>query len=504
MSIEGARKNLEAEQPGFDFDGVLKKAQSGWNKELGKIEVTSRDTAFLRTFYTAMYHSLINPNLYSDVDGQYRGRDLQVHPGAGFKYYTVFSLWDTYRALHPLYNLFERKTNADIVNTFVTQYKQKGLLPIWELASCETFCMTGYHSVSVIADAALKGVDGFDVNAAYDAMKHSATMSHKELNKYFKLKTGLMVVSYLRYAAGWDGYQKTGYVHSSLVLGSVSKTLEYAYDDWCIAQMAKKLGKTDDYNFFMHRAGNYRNVLDTVSGFMRPRKVNFVHRFNPYKVTLQYTEGNAWQYAFDVPQDLTGHMALLGGKQRFSAMLDSLFTTTSHVKGFHDPDISGLIGQYAHGNEPSHHIAYLYNYAAQPWKTQHMVRRIMSELYTDKPDGLCGNEDCGQMSAWYVFSAMGFYPVCPGSSQYAIGSPGAEKVVLHFENGKSFTVTAKNNDKQNVYIQSAKLNGSNYTKCYIDFADLMQGGELELTMGNQPNPNWGSGDKDVPLTGLSR
>jgi predicted alpha-1,2-mannosidase len=500
VSIEGARKNLETEQPGWDFEGVLKQAQNAWNKELSKIEFGSHDTAVLRTFYTAMYHCLINPNLYSDVDGRYRGRDLQVHDGTGSNYYTVFSLWDTYRALHPLYNLIERKTNGEIVNTFVTQYKQKGLLPIWELAGCETFCMTGYHSVSVIADAALKGVDGFDANTAYEAMKHSATISQRDTHRYFKLKTGLMMISFIRYADGWTGYLKTGYVHSSMVLGSVSKTLEYAYDDWCIAQMAQKLGKTDDYNYFIKRAANYRNVLDTASGFMRPRKKNFVHRFDPCRVTLQYTEGNGWQYSFDAPQDLSGHIARLGGKERFATKLDSLFATNVKLKGFHDPDVSGMIGQYAHGNEPSHHIAYLYNYAAQPFKTQHMVRRIMNELYTDKPDGLCGNEDCGQMSAWYVFSAVGFYPVCPGSSQYAIGSPAGDKAVIHFANGKSFTVTAKNNSKQNVYIQSAKLNGSNYTKCYIDYADLMLGGELELTMGNQPNPAWGSGNNDVPVT----
>jgi predicted alpha-1,2-mannosidase len=502
VSVDGARKNLDTEQPGWNFDLVLNNALSAWNKELGKIQLQTADTAVMRTFYTAFYHSLINPNLYSDVDGKYRGRDLQVHEKEPFNYYTVFSLWDTYRALHPLYNLVERQRNADMINTLITQYRQKGLLPIWELAGCETFCMTGYHAVPVIADAAMKGIGGFDANTAFEAMKHSATMSHREFRRYFKLKTGYILVSYLRYVSGWDGYQKRGYLHSSMVLGSVSKTLEYAYDDWCIAQMAKHLGKTDDYNFFIRRAANYQNLLDTVSGFMRPRRKNFVHHFNPYKVTLQYTEGNAWQYAFNVPHDLTGHIRLLGGRQRFCTMLDSLFTTTSKVRGLPDPDVTGLIGQYAHGNEPSHHIAYEYDYAAQPWKTQKVVRQIMTGLYSDKPDGLCGNDDCGQMSAWYVFSALGFYPVCPGANHYAIGSPIADKAVLHLDSGKTFTVSAINNNRTNVYIQSARLNGVNYSKSYLMYDDLSSGGELELIMGPEPNRLWGSGEKDVPITGL--
>ncbi len=460
----------------------------------------SRDTAMLRTFYTAMYHSFINPNLYSDVDGRYRGRDLQVHDKEPFNYYTVFSIWDTYRALHPLFNLIEPKVSSDIINTFLTQYKQRGLLPIWELASCETFCMTGYHSVSIIADAAVKNIGGFDNALAFEAMKHSATMKQSEFKKYRQLKDGNIMYSYWRYVAGWDYYQKHGYLHFSPVLGSVSKTVEYAYDDWCVAQMAKKLGKQDDYNFFIKRGANYRNVLDTVSGFMRPRRKNFVKNFDPAKISNQYTEGNAWQYSFFAPQDLSGHIRLLGGRQRFCTMLDSLFYTATQPKGIKDVDVTGLIGQYAHGNEPSHNIAYEYDYAAQPWKTQKMARRITTQLYNDHPDGLCGNDDCGQMSAWYVFSAMGFYPVCPGSNQYAIGSPVGDKVVMHFDNGNSFTITAKNNGKENVYIQSAKLNGSNYTKCYLDYTDLMHGGELELIMGNQPNTNWGAGDNDVPVT----
>jgi len=500
VSVEGARKNLDAEQPGWDFDPVLKQAQDAWNMELGKIEMQSPDTALLRTFYSAMYHCLINPNLYSDADGQYRGRDLQVHPKEAFNYYTVFSIWDTYRALHPLFNLIEPKTNADIINTFITQYKQRGLLPIWELASCETFCMTGYHSASIIADAAVKNIGGFDNNLAYEAMKHSATLKQSDFRKYRKLKDGNIMLSYIRYVAGWNDYQKYGYLHYSPILGSVSKTLEYAYDDWCIAQMAKKLGKQDDYNFFIKRATNYRNVLDTVSGFMRPRRKNFVKNFDPTKITNQYTEGNPWQYSFSAPQDLSNHIRLLGGPQRFCTMLDSLFYNSVKPKGIADVDVTGLIGQYAHGNEPSHGIAYQYDYAAQPWKTQKMARRIMTQLYNDRPDGLCGNDDCGQMSAWYVFSALGFYPVCPGSNQYAIGSPPAQKTVLHLDNGKTFTITTLNNSNQNVYIQSAKLNGTPYTKCYLTYNDLMTGGTLEFTMGPQPNQAWGSGPNDLPVT----
>ena len=500
VSVDGARKNLDAEQPGWSFDKVRQQAVDAWNKELGKIEMQSTDTALLRTFYSAMYHCLINPNLYSDVDGKYRGRDLQVHEKEAFNYYTVFSIWDTYRALHPLFNLLEPKVNSDIINTFITQYKQRGLLPIWELAGCETFCMTGYHSVSIIADAAVKDIGGFDLNLAYEAMKHSALMKQNDFKKYRKPKDFNIMYSYTRYVAGWNSYQKRGYLPYSPVLGSVSKTLEYAYDDWCIAQMAKKLGKQADYNLFIKRAANYRNVLDTTTGFMRPRLKNFVRHFDAGTISNQFTEGNSWQYSFSAGHDLSGHIKLLGGSQKFCTRLDSLFYTTTKPKGIADVDVTGLIGQYAHGNEPSHNIAYQYNYGGQPWKAQKVARRIMTQLYSDKPNGLCGNDDCGQMSAWYVFSCLGFYPVCPGSNQYAIGSPLADKAILHCDNGKKFTITTINNSNKNIYIQSARLNGVNYTKSYITYQDIMKGGELEFTMGPQPNEAWGSGKEDLPVT----
>ncbi|MBS1622540.1 MAG: GH92 family glycosyl hydrolase [Bacteroidetes bacterium] len=499
-SIDGARRNLAAEQPGWDFEEVKEQARTTWNKELGKIEITSSDTAVLRTFYTAMYHSFISPNLFSDVDGRYRGRDLQVHEGEGGNYYTVFSLWDTYRALHPLYNLIQRPRNTDMVHTMVTMYRQRGLLPIWELAGCETFCMTGYHAVPVIADAAMKGISLTDANTAYEAMRHSAMMSHRDMHQYFKWRTPLMLISHLRYVAGWDSYRKYGYIRGAALLGGTAKSLEHAYDDWCVGQMAKKLGKTDDYNMFMQRAGNYRLLLDSTSGFMRPRRKHFIKHFDPYKTSVYYTEGNAWQYAFSVPQDMTGHIRLIGGRARYCTMLDSLFHTTSNMYGLPHPDVAGMIGQYAHGNEPSHMIAYAYDYAAQPWKTQQTTRLIMDSLYTDKPDGLCGNDDCGQMSAWYVFSAMGFYPVCPGSNHYAIGSPKSEKTVLHLDDGKTFTITAADNSKANVYIQSALLNGATYTKSYLSYEDVMNGGTLDLKMGPVPNIQWGSADADVPVT----
>ncbi len=500
VSIEGARKNLETEQPGWDFDKVLKAAKAEWNKNLGKIELESHDTSVMRTFYSSLYHAMIPPILCSDVDGKYRGRDLTVHEAKNFDYYTGCSLWDTYRALHPMLTLIDRKRTADFVNSFLSAYEQRGLLPVWDLNSCETWGMIGYHSVSVINDAYQKGITGFDASKALEAMKRSATLTRKDLNRYFKLGPIVTMGSFYRYAIGWNDYQKMGYERCHRAIESVSKTLEFAYDDWCIAQTAKKLGKTDDYNFFIRRAQNYQHLLDSTTGFMRPRQKNFIHWFNPYAVTLNYTEANAWQYSFACPQDLSGQMKMMGGKQKLATLLDSLFNTTSKLKGLPEHDITGLIGQYAHGNEPSHHIAYEYDYVGQPWKTQVLVRRIMNDLYRAEPDGLSGNEDCGQMSAWYVLSAVGIYPVCPGSDHYAIGSPIGDKAVIHFENGKSLTIVARNNGKQNVYIQSAKLNGANYTKCYITYDDVVKGGTLELEMGTTPNKNWGSSDNDIPVT----
>ena len=482
VSVDGARRNLEAEQKGWQFDELVSATKAAWNKELGKIDLESTDRSVTRTFYSAFYHAMIAPNIYQDVDGQYRGRDLKVHTTKDFNYYTVFSLWDTYRAEHPLLTLIDKKRSSDFVNTFITEYEQGGRLPVWELSACETNCMIGYHSVPVITEAYMKGVTSFDANKAFEAMKHSAMEDRNGLKDYKEY-------GYIRYKSDHE---------------NVSKTLEYAYDDWCIAMFAKKLGKTDDYNVFIKRAQNYKNLLDVQTGFMRPKQESFKPNFDPYEVDHNYTEGNAWQYSFYVPQDLSGQMALMGGKGKLATLLDSVFNTSSVLRGHAQDDISGMIGQYAHGNEPSHQIAYEYDYVGEPWKTQSMIRRIDNELYRDQPDGLSGNEDCGQMSAWYVISALGFYAVCPGGDQYAIGSPLGDKVTVTLENGKTFTVKANNNTKGNVYIQSAKLNGVNYTKSYLTYNDIASGGVIEYEMGATPNKAWGSSETDVPVTKIQQ
>jgi predicted alpha-1,2-mannosidase len=478
VSIDGARKNLEAEQPDFNFKKTRRNAEDAWNKELSKIEVEGNDEHNLRTFYTALYHCMIAPNTYQDVDGKYRGRDFKVHKTNDFTYHTVFSLWDTYRALHPLLTLIDRKRTSDFINTFIKEYEEGGRLPVWELSSCETWCMIGYHSIPVIADAYLKGVQGFDAAKAFEAMKFSAMEDRN----------------------GLKCYKANGYIKCDGDKENVSRTLEYAYDDWCIAMMAKKLGKPEDYNYFIKRAQSYKNLFDASTGFMRPRQEDFMTPFNPYKVDHNYTEANSWQYSFYVPQDLSGQMKLLGGKEKLAAFLDSLFSASTKLTGHKQSDISGMIGQYVHGNEPSHQIAYEYDYAGQPWKTQAMTRRIMSEMYHDQPDGLAGNEDCGQMSAWYVLSALGFYAVCPGSEHYAIGSPLFDKAVIHLENGKSFIIQTQGNGNGKPYIQSAALNGTPYSKSYLKYDDVANGGTLEFNMSAEPNKNWGSGEGDVPVT----
>ncbi|MFN8286629.1 MAG: GH92 family glycosyl hydrolase [Chitinophagales bacterium] len=478
VSVEGARQNLLAEYPDWNFDKVRANAVEAWNKELGRIEAESKDTKVLRTFYSALYHTMVSPNTYMDVDGKYRGRDFQVHTAQNYTYHTVFSLWDTYRALHPLLTIIDKKRTSDFVQTFIAQYKEGGRLPVWELSSCETWCMIGYHAIPVITEAIMKDVKGFDVNLAYEAMKFSAMEDKNALKSY----------------------KDNGYIKYMDNDQSVSRTLEYGYDDWCIAMVAKKLGKEEDYRYFIQRAQAYKQLFDPSTGFMRPKQENFLTPFDPYEVNNHFTEGNSWQYSFYVPQDISGQMKLLGGKEKLAAFLDSLFHVSSKLTGHKQPDITGMIGQYVHGNEPSHQIAYEYDYAGQPWKAQAMLRRIMNEMYRDLPDGLAGNEDCGQMSAWYVLSAMGFYPVCPGSTQYAIGSPALDKAVIHLENGKTFTITAGNNSAANVYIQSGKLNNVNYGKSFINYSDIADGGQLDFTMGSSPNTNWGSGETEVPVS----
>jgi predicted alpha-1,2-mannosidase len=482
VSAEGARKNLDSENPGWDFNGISSAARAMWNKELGKITVEGGTHDQQVNFYTALYHVMLSPNLYMDVDGKYRGRDLKVHTAEGFSYYTVFSLWDTYRAANPLYTIIERKRTSDFINTFIRQYEEGGLLPVWELSGNETGCMIGYHAVPVIADAFMKGIRGYDAEKAFEAMKKSAMEDHLGL-KYYK-------------AMGYIPADKEG--------ESVSKTLEYAYDDWAIAQVAKALEKETDYGTFIRRAQYYKNLYDPGTGFMRAKQnAAWVTPFDPYEVNFNYTEANAWQYSFYVPQDIDGLAKLMGGMDKFGKKLDDLFAANTSTTGRDQADISGLIGQYAHGNEPSHHMAYLYDYAGEPWKTQELIHRICRDFYNNSRDGLIGNEDCGQMSAWYVFSALGFYPVTPGSNQYAIGTPLFPKAVVHMEDGADFTIEAHNLSDKNFYIQSATLDGRPLNSCCLVQPALQSGGKLIFTMGPAPARTWGSAPGNRPVSAIT-
>ena len=546
VSIDGARKNLEAELTGWDFDKVRADAKAAWNKELSKIEVSGGTPEQTTTFYTALYHTMIHPSLFSDIDGQYRGLDGKIHqlPGYGTdppaerrssaspaaanessrgsaaasngrhsrmkekgasrksgafplgesqnqirksEQYTVFSLWDTFRAAHPLYTIIDRKRTVDFIKTILRMYDEGGRLPVWELWGNETDTMIGYHAVPVIADAMAKSIKGFDYEKAYAAAKHSAELDHH----------------------GLAAYKKRGYISMEDEQESVSKTLEYAYDDWCISEMASVLytHRSEKYNYtaaqanrdpllqkyekegdyYSSRAGYYENLFDRETGFIRPkRNGGFVSPFAPNEVTFNFTEGNSWVYSFFVPQDLFHLIALQGGREKFAAKLDELFTTTDKLAGREQPDITGLIGQYAHGNEPSHHIAYLYNYAGEAWKSQKYVRQILDDFYKPSPDGLIGNEDCGQMSAWYVLSASGFYPVTPGDGIYVFGSPLFPEVKYHLENGKTFTIRSRNVSPANKYILSAKLNGSTLDAPILPHDDIMKGGILEFEMASAP------------------
>jgi hypothetical protein len=416
------------------------------------------------------------PNTWSDLDGQYRGHDLKAHQ-AEHDIYTVFSLWDTFRAEHPLLTFTHPDKVNEMIKSMLLMYEKDGLLPVWELAACETDCMIGYHSIPVIYDAFAKGIGDFDPNEALSAMVTSARAD----------------------IFGIDLYKKYGYVKADHEGESVSKTLEYAYDDWCIAMMAKDLGKPDIYEEFIKRAQNYKNLFDSSTGFMRA-KINgeWQKPFSPSEVNFHFTEANSWQYSMFVPQDVNGLIALHGGDEAFEAKLDELFETDMKLSGRHQSDITGLIGQYAHGNEPSHHMAYLYNYVGKPWKAQKVLTQIMNELYHDQPDGLSGNEDCGQMSAWYVLSSLGFYPVTPGSNSYIIGTPVFNMAELKLPNGKILQIEARNIDKNNFYIQSIKINGSDYSKSYFTHDELMQGGTLIFEMGSEPNLEFGTKSDDRP------
>ena len=480
VDIEGAKKNLEAEIGNKTFEQVKKTAQEFWEQQLEKIVLEDTNEDNKTNFYTSLYHVSIAPNLYQDVDGRYRGMDLKIHETKDFDYYTVFSLWDTYRAAHPLYTIIEQDRTNDFINTFLAKYDEGGIMPIWDLAGNYTHCMIGYHAVPVIADAYLKGIRKYNVEKAFKAMKHSAT----------------------RDTLGLDSYKNFGFIPVEKESESVSKTLEYAYDDWTIAQMAKDLGKEEDYKTYTERAQSYKNVFDPNTQFMRGRFRNtWFAPFDPYEVNFNYTEANSWQYSFYVPQDISGFTTLLGGKQQLENQLDKLFTAEGKTSGSHQVDITGLIGQYAHGNEPSHHMAYLYNFVNKPFKTQEKTRQILTELYMNSPDGISGNEDCGQMSAWYIFSSLGFYPVTPGSNQYIIGSPLFDKATINLENGKSFTVEAIDNSSENKYIKSAILNGENYEFSFINHKDIINGGSLVFEMTDKQT-NWGTADKNIPKTSI--
>jgi len=420
-SVEGAKLNM-SEINHWDFKKAKTDAEQLWNKELSKIEVASSDKNKLAIFYTALYHTMMQPNIAQDLDGKYRGRDNEIHTAEGFDYYSVFSLWDTFRGAHPLYTLIDKKRTADFINTFLKQYEQGGRLPVWELASNETDCMIGYHSVSVIADAMAKGIKGFDYEKAFEASKHSAMLDH----------------------LGLDAYKKNGFISIDDEHESVSKTLEYAYDDWCIAQMAMILNKKEDYEYFMKRSQNWKNIFDWETKFMRPKKNGGWEKpFDPKEVNNNFTEGNSWQYSFFVPQDIYGLIEAYGGNEKFEAKLDEMFNSESKTTGREQVDVTGLIGQYAHGNEPSHHMAYLYNYIDKPKKTIEKVHYILDNFYKNTPDGLIGNEDCGQMSAWYVLSSMGIYAVTPGSGEWTKTTPYFDNIKINFENGKQLNISKK-------------------------------------------------------------
>lgn len=421
VSFDGATKNMLAEGKSNDFNKVRQETTKLWNKELSKIEIKSNDKDKLTIFYTALYHLFTQPNIYQDVDGKYRGRDNKIHT-ADFGYYTVFSLWDTYRGAHPLLTLIDKKRTADFINTFIKQYEQGGRIPVWELAANETECMIGYHGVSVIADAMMKGIKGFDYEKAYEAAKNSA----------------------MKDIFGLDAYKKQNYIAVEDEHESVSKTIEYAYDDWCIAQMAKLLGKTQDYQYFINRSQNWKNLYNPKTGHLQPRKNGgWLPRFDPREVNNHFTEANSWQYSFGAQHDVDGMIALHGGKAKFERFLDDLFNAPEKTTGRKQVDITGLIGQYAHGNEPSHHIAYLYNNVGKPEKTDAKIRFILDNFYKNTPDGLIGNEDCGQMSAWYILSTLGIYNIAPGQPYWSTTTPYFDEAKIHLENGKTIIITPK-------------------------------------------------------------
>ena len=471
VSIENARLNMATEVPGWDFEYIARAAETSWEKELRKIIIQGTDLQ-KKIFYTALYHTMVQPNTMSDVNGEYMASDYVTRSVAkGEVHYSTFSLWDTFRAAHPLYTLMHTHRIPDFVKSMMRQYDYYGYLPVWQLWGQDNYCMIGNHSIPVIVDAVLKGVAGVDEEKAYEAVFNSSIVSHP--NSPFEV---------------WEKY---GYMPENIQTQSVSITLEQAFDDWCVAQLAKRLGKEKDYNHFMKRSAFYRNLFNSKTGFFQPKndKGEWIEPFDPYKYGANggypFTEGNAWQYFWYVPQNIPDLISLTGGNKAFVAKLDTFFTV-SYQSGALNDNASGFVGQYAHGNEPSHHVAYLYACAGEPWKTQKYVAYIMNELYNDSSSGYAGNDDCGEMSAWYVFGALGLYPVNPVSGEYVIGTPMLEEAVIQLPGRKTFTVKAPRKEDNEVYICSMKLNGEKYTKNYITHQDIMKGGILEFVMTASP------------------
>jgi predicted alpha-1,2-mannosidase len=480
VSAANALRNLDSDIPkaDWDFERIVRNTRDKWNHELSRIEIegSQRDK---ETFYTGLYHAFQAPNLYEDIDGQYRGLDSNIHFAKGFQNYAIFSLWDTFRATHPLFALIQSQRDSDMIQSLLAHYDQSAdhLLPMWSLQGNETWCMIGYHAVPVIADGYLKGVKGFDPERAYQAMKTTA-----------------MNPDYDAVAA----YAKLGWVPCDLENESVSKTLEYAFDDYCIAQMAKALGKKQDQEYFSKRAASYKNVFDPSTSQVRGKDSQGKWRtpFDPHSYgegsQADFTEATASQYTFYNPQDVPAMIRLMGGNERFTQQLDQLFNYKEPVKTKAAEDIQGRIGEYWHGNEPSHHIIYLYCYAGQPWKAAQRAHEIIKTQYGNQPNSLSGNDDCGQMSAWYIFTTLGFYPVCPAGDYYVLGSPAFPKAVIHLSNGRKFTVIAENLSDQNIYVQSVKLNGKNWTSPFLPYRQLKNGGTLVFWLGAEPNKDWGA------------
>lgn len=486
VDIDGAKNNVLSEIPEWDFDGVKAAAHQRWSEYLAKIDIETGDADHRAIFYTALYHAGLQPYTFTDADGRYYGMDMKVHQGDAQKpVYTIFSTWDTFRAWHPLQTIIAPEFNGELVKSLLLKAREGGILPMWELCSNYTGCMIGYHSVPIIADAYIKGYRDIDINEAYKAMRRSA-----EYDTTGIIAPKAVAAILMNQAKYWKN--KVGYVPCDKDNEAVAKALEFAYNDWCIAQIAKEVGDTAGVALYENFAKAYKIYYDPEVGYMRGKDSEGKWRtpFDPARSTHRsddYCEGNAWQWSWFVPHDPEGLMDLVGGKDVFLSKLDALFAASSEITGESvSADISGLIGQYAHGNEPSHHIIHFYNYAGQPWKTQELIDQVLYTLYFNNDNGLSGNEDCGQMSAWYILNAMGFYQVCPGKPVYSIGRPLYDKVTINLTNGKKFVIEAINNSRENKYIQSMELNGKALTEPFFTHDDIMQGGKLVFTMGNTP------------------